>query len=452
MKEEREEKKEDGKLLKSVLLNGKRAPPSRERKRVSFGPVQVTSFKEPVETGLIETNLTSGNTSETVSVPLKSSKALGNLAGSTLEPQTAASAEMKNDKANVVPAKGETKAKSLSLQQYRQLRQKRQPLVEKQGSNTTKWPSVSEPPKELTPIFNLHGQIQSPCGPKTRSSTNHLHKPGFKTVSHHASLSKRPSEAKPPSHLHHRGLKRPRPESKTITPASPLPDNTSNPNGKGPESTRSPAKKPTLISTDPPNPVFVTLRVSQAAPPSTAPSSSEPKVEFHSIDSDLHCTTHKSQKESSPAPPQRQPSSSEPKPRVSFLSHDGTAQLQEFKNNFTQIVSDLPSARLSLCPQTTQTEPASESHKPQPPTPGPTKQTELEPKTPQAPSEDTERQITCPSSTPHSALPPSQIHVLTLIKKKVPETSHRTSSPEETQPPLQAGCRVQSAASDSGKP
>nr|XP_019939616.1 PREDICTED: peroxisome proliferator-activated receptor gamma coactivator-related protein 1-like isoform X1 [Paralichthys olivaceus] len=432
------EEKKDGKPLRSVLLNGnsQRAPSSREKKRVSFGPVQVVSFNEPVEKRLNETNLTSGNTSETVSVPLNSSEALGNLAESTLEPQT----EMNSDKANDLPAKGETKAKSLSLQQYRQLRQKRQPLVEKQANNTTKWPSVAEPPKELTPIFNLHGQRQSSCGPKT--------------VSHHASLSMRPPEVKPSSHLHHRGLKRPRPEAKTISPASPLPDNPTDPNGKVPEGTRSPAKKPTLISIDPPNPVLVPLPVSQTAPPSTAPSSSESKVEFHSTNSDLDCTTHlhKSQNKTSATPLQRQPSSSEPQPRVLFVSQDGTARLQEIKHNFTQIVSDLSSAPLSLCPATTQTEPASECHKPQPQTPrlSPTKQTVLEPKTPQAPSADTVMLIKCPSSTPPSALPPSQIDVPTPIKKKVPEISQSTSSPEETPSSLQVGCRAQNAASDSG--
>lgn len=54
---------------------------------------------------------------------------------------------------SVSPAVPEPKPKSLSLAEYRQLRQQKKPApVEKQDSNSTKWPSLQELPKELPPI------------------------------------------------------------------------------------------------------------------------------------------------------------------------------------------------------------------------------------------------------------------------------------------------------------
>ncbi|CAL9687910.1 unnamed protein product [Knipowitschia caucasica] len=50
-------------------------------------------------------------------------------------------------------AMGEPKPKSLSLAEYRRLRQQKKPApVEKQADNSTKWPSLPEPPRELPPI------------------------------------------------------------------------------------------------------------------------------------------------------------------------------------------------------------------------------------------------------------------------------------------------------------
>lgn len=47
----------------------------------------------------------------------------------------------------------EPKPKSLSLQEYRRLRQHKKPSPpEKTGDNSTKWPSLMEPPRELPPI------------------------------------------------------------------------------------------------------------------------------------------------------------------------------------------------------------------------------------------------------------------------------------------------------------
>uniref|UniRef100_A0A665UYK7 Peroxisome proliferator-activated receptor gamma coactivator-related protein 1-like n=1 Tax=Echeneis naucrates TaxID=173247 RepID=A0A665UYK7_ECHNA len=204
-KEVGDEKRDDSKVLKSVLVNGysSTALPCRGKKRVRFGPVQVASFHESVEKALNKKNLTSDSMPD----QLSSTKALRNPAGSACEHQTTMSSERSSDKGDALTAKGETKAKSLSLQQYRQLRQRRQPLVEKQGNYTTKWPSVPEPPKELSPILCLPGQRQNSCGPKTtphcpkltRFSPGHLHKFGNRTSCHYASLSPRPSppETKP---------------------------------------------------------------------------------------------------------------------------------------------------------------------------------------------------------------------------------------------------------------
>ncbi|CAJ1067605.1 peroxisome proliferator-activated receptor gamma coactivator-related protein 1 [Xyrichtys novacula] len=54
---------------------------------------------------------------------------------------------------SVAPAVPEPKPKSLSLAEYRRLRQQKKPApVEKQDDNSTKWPSLPELPKELPPI------------------------------------------------------------------------------------------------------------------------------------------------------------------------------------------------------------------------------------------------------------------------------------------------------------
>lgn len=53
----------------------------------------------------------------------------------------------------VAPAVPDPKPKSLSLAEYRRLRQQKKPApVEKQDDNSTKWPSLPELPKELPPI------------------------------------------------------------------------------------------------------------------------------------------------------------------------------------------------------------------------------------------------------------------------------------------------------------
>ncbi|XP_030234221.1 peroxisome proliferator-activated receptor gamma coactivator-related protein 1 [Gadus morhua] len=54
---------------------------------------------------------------------------------------------------HVPAAAPEPKPKSLSLAEYRRLRQQKKPApIEKQEGNSTRWPSLQEPPKELPPI------------------------------------------------------------------------------------------------------------------------------------------------------------------------------------------------------------------------------------------------------------------------------------------------------------
>ncbi|XP_054897461.1 peroxisome proliferator-activated receptor gamma coactivator-related protein 1-like [Poeciliopsis prolifica] len=209
----------DGSPLKSVLLNGKT---SREKKkRVSFGPVHVASFDESEEEEIEE------KIRETLKEP----------SGSALEPSTQPS-EGNNEEQE--KKKGETRTKSLSLQEYRQLRLNRRPPVEELRNYTTRWPSVSELPKELPPILPLRR-------PNTAAE--------FSTFTQHVKLK----EAKLPNHLHHRRLKSSKPEPR-ISSASPPPDHSATPSGRKPDSRRSPVKKPKLVSSDPPNPVLVRLR------------------------------------------------------------------------------------------------------------------------------------------------------------------------------------------------
>nr|XP_046261486.1 peroxisome proliferator-activated receptor gamma coactivator-related protein 1-like isoform X2 [Scatophagus argus] len=417
-------------LLKSVLLNGNssRDPPSREKKRVSFGPVQVASFDEPVERGLNEKNATSGHASETVSVPLNSTKALENLAASALEQ----SSEMSSKKAEVLPPKGETKAKSLSLQQYRQLRQKRQPLVETQENYTTKWPSVSEPPKELTPILCLQGQRLNSCAPKTahpytegrRSGADQLHgsqTPGYKTGRGSAPSRPHPSEAKPSTPKYQRN------ESKMISPASLLPGVTAHPNVLAPESKINPVKKPTLLSSDPPNPVLLPLSVSQTTSPSTDLSSSESKEEFSIRNSSFDNTRHfqEIEKKTSGASLQQKPSSLGPEHKVRSADQDCTALLLEIQTRFAKTASGISPSSPALRPTTTQIKASSECK-------------ELQPQKCCLNSKETKLE-------PQAPLSPSQVE-----KETVLDVSLSKSTSEEPVPSLQFGSGGQSATAASG--
>uniref|UniRef100_A0A8C6T795 Si:dkey-93h22.8 n=1 Tax=Neogobius melanostomus TaxID=47308 RepID=A0A8C6T795_9GOBI len=208
------------KPLKSALLNG--SPSKKEKKRVSFGAVQVTSFD--LESVQVKRDIASSAANHCPDA----------LANDTALESTISS---ENDIITDTPQKPEGKRKPISLQQYRQLRQKRQPLVEK-GNYTTKWPSVTVPPKELTPILGVSGQKTTSVKPViTQNSIE-----GTKTSS-----DVQPLKTKASNDLPHKA-KRPR-----IKPVASLP------NLPLPLCKKSPTKKPTILSSDPPNPVLVPL-------------------------------------------------------------------------------------------------------------------------------------------------------------------------------------------------
>nr|XP_057902147.1 peroxisome proliferator-activated receptor gamma coactivator-related protein 1-like [Doryrhamphus excisus] len=239
---------------KSALLNGNSSGVliPRAKKRVSFGPVHVASFEQSAESAFDKINLPSGAAADT----LHHSEALK----SPADPEPTAPSPEVSKKAEEPLLKGDVKAKSLSLQEYRQLRQQRQPLVEKQGNYTTKWPSLPELPKELTPILCSHGETQNLCGLKSK-----LHHPDWRRLS--TSQPQRATPNAPPFSVRCRGFKSL--QTETFSPHSPLPDQRTDTAVCGPGSKKShKVHNPTLTTTDPPNPVLLPLSVPR--PPSSS--------------------------------------------------------------------------------------------------------------------------------------------------------------------------------------
>ncbi|MEQ2160934.1 hypothetical protein GOODEAATRI_004564 [Goodea atripinnis] len=92
-----------------------------------------------------EVKTESSSTAHSVSLPLISSESLVAPAIPQITPA-----------GSITPAAPEPKPKSLSLEEYRRLRQQKKPAsVEKQDKSVTKWPSLQELPKELLPIPHL---------------------------------------------------------------------------------------------------------------------------------------------------------------------------------------------------------------------------------------------------------------------------------------------------------
>lgn len=418
----------NGKLLKSVLLSGKSPRGAfKEKKRVSFGPVQVASFDVSVETGLNEKKQTGGHTSRTVSVPLNS-KTLLTSPDSTLE----VSPETKSNQTEALPPKGDIKAKTLSLQQYRQLCQKRLPLMEAQGNYTTKWPSIPEPPKGLTPIFCLQGQTQNNGEPEIapmsidgwRNTSDQVYRSqtsGYRTLCLSALPKSQPSEARPSNAVSHNGSKRQRTESKIIPLVSRLPSVTS----FLPESKKSALKKTVLLSSDPPNPVLVPLTVSRA-PLRIDPSSPLSKVEVLNSHSNFDNTRHFQDVQNMSSSLSLQEESFSPE--GSFGNQESSTLIQDIKTRLTTMPSDLSSLSPALYPATTQVKPPSENKGPQPQKNSLilTKETKPEQNTP---------------------LPPSQLDAPIPVKEKLLEIPHRKPPSEGPLPTLQLGC----ITVDSGK-
>ncbi|XP_068177051.1 uncharacterized protein [Antennarius striatus] len=308
---------DNGKLLKSVLLSGKSSrSPSIEKKRVSFGSVQVASYDASVEWGSSEKNLTSGPTGEAVSVPPNTKKAPADSLG--------LSSETNGNRAEVLPPKGETKTKALSLQQYRQLCQNRPPLVEKQGNYTTKWPSVSEPLKGLAPIFCLQGERPNIC----ESKSTHLYSDGWRNGADQPHRSKTSgSEINCVS-----ALPGPHP-SKTRTSAPPGSNEfmhkikeskiTSLDNQLVGIAANLP-KKPKLLSSDPPNPVLVPLSVSETSA-HTEHLASVSKVKLPNGYSDFDDTRHFQEIQNR----SQQSTSFWPEPKVLRVNQDSKTSFQD---------------------------------------------------------------------------------------------------------------------------
>nr|XP_015825703.2 peroxisome proliferator-activated receptor gamma coactivator-related protein 1 [Nothobranchius furzeri] len=239
-------KGEKSSCLKGVLLNGNppRAVSSRDRKRVSFGPVHVASLDESEEEGL-----GGGSGRGTGPEPLQSTKAAETPEALQLSSLVSERNDGQINNQQDGGKRSRTRAKSLSLQEYRKLRQSRRPLVEQRGDHTTRWPSITESPRELTPILCFQGQNQNFTDPNLHQPSVHCDCPPH-----------RPSPIS--SHQSHTRLKSSRTESKIISPTSPLLEDTTTPNVTVLEA----------ISTDPPNPVLLPLPVPRT-PPNPPPQS-----------------------------------------------------------------------------------------------------------------------------------------------------------------------------------
>ncbi|XP_023815702.1 peroxisome proliferator-activated receptor gamma coactivator-related protein 1 isoform X2 [Oryzias latipes] len=214
-----------GLLLKSVLLNGNstRPAPSRQRKRVSFGPVHVALFHRGEAESLDESaHLKSPQSVQSPAEPL---------------PDPSQSSDLESD---VQHGKSARKTRPLSLQEYRRRRREGRPLLEKRGNYNTKWPTLSEAPKELTPILCFQGHT-SVCRAKKLPPRADTHL-----------LSEAPQVSV---------LTPPQPEPKVSSPVRP--------DVRAAGSRRSLVKKPKLLSSDPPNPTLIPL---QAPPPAKPPS------------------------------------------------------------------------------------------------------------------------------------------------------------------------------------
>lgn len=377
--------------LKSVLLNGNpsRAASTRERKRVSFGPVHVASFDESEEEGVGEKDQLTKSESLTLDLP-------------TLTPDSKDNADVghQSDK------KGEPKVKSLSLQEYRQLRQNRRPLVEKPGDYMTKWPSVPETPKELTPIFCFQGQERNLCRPKMTYLDPDLHR---NESSSHCASSLHPSESKRSSCPHRSRLKCSRAKSRMISPASPLPDK-ANPNLILLEGETSP-----IFNIDPPNPVLLSL-------PSNPAANSSPESRcLQEIQNDL-----------SAAPSQALTSDTES--LASSLNKEFTTTLsQGSKASPTKMPPDVSSGSPA------QTGSGPSSFKPPNSSPSQTNRVEPQPRGPRSSSPDPVKSIKCPTAPVETSM---------LVKEESPDVLQIPSG--EPSPP-QTDCEEPSAAIESGK-
>ncbi|XP_056136287.1 peroxisome proliferator-activated receptor gamma coactivator-related protein 1-like isoform X2 [Lampris incognitus] len=476
---------------KSVLVNRDTSItlPSREKKKVSFGAVQVTSFEAPAEDMSNPNELTRDikeQPSEITALgPLGSARPLETLTYKAPETLSAAPAETRKDKTEVTEAlltlPSQAKPKPLSLQQYRQLRQKRLPLVERQRNYSTKWPSLPEPPKELTPIPCLQGLRPNKWGPEAKhlhtsateicnDRSNRVKNSDYKTSSCHASLHSKDNsvEAEPSNHLHHTGRKCPRTESKIPSPVSPVSSLSATACVDVFQSRIIPEKTSLLLSSDPPNPVLLTLPVIQSSRDSTSkpasPTTTQPSLEpqrkswFLDRKSNLKSTSllREIQKTFSNQAPKRGLSSLEPKSKESLLNQDPNTQGAYIpkENNNKMLEHPLNQSPVSVgspakCPTPTINKPISQCTKPQSQQCSriQTEDKILFPKYIPSSNPDTTKQEKCPSG-PNQ--PPTPIN--TAIPIQQISTSIWCLPSEKPSSPVHLSCTAKTQTDDSEAP
>lgn len=194
-KRKEEPKPAEGRLLRSVSSNEAVEEPSKEeeeqkrRKKVTFAPEltvdekkhQVKSSEMKTTEELVPKEIPSSTISTTANPP--SSQICTEVMNSkhlNVPEEKATPGELLGDKCREivvlseqqpgVSQPSEPKQKSLSLQEYRRLRQQKKPApLEKVGDNSTKWPTLPEAPKELPPIPCLPNPI--PKDPRRAAST-----------------------------------------------------------------------------------------------------------------------------------------------------------------------------------------------------------------------------------------------------------------------------------------
>ncbi|XP_075933057.1 peroxisome proliferator-activated receptor gamma coactivator-related protein 1 [Anarhichas minor] len=126
---------------------------SREKSRPSCSPTPVISQlpdEAPEQRSPAPEKLEDSSAAPSAVLP-PSSLGIPAAASSPAEPQLTPTLPP------VAPAVSEPKPKSLSLAEYRQLRQQKKPAPVEKQENSTKWPSLPELPKELPPLPCLPG-------------------------------------------------------------------------------------------------------------------------------------------------------------------------------------------------------------------------------------------------------------------------------------------------------
>lgn len=136
------------KRVTPLLAEPSPTPSPEESQRTCSAPA--VSSLQPSETPQLSPSDPEGKTESSSAAP-----SVSLLQTSSTSPTAAPGPEV-SPPISITPAAPEAKPKSLSLEQYRRLRQQKKPApVEKQEKSVTKWPSLPELPKELPPLPHL---------------------------------------------------------------------------------------------------------------------------------------------------------------------------------------------------------------------------------------------------------------------------------------------------------